>query len=67
MSATVALVYYGGLTVLFFFWIYGIVSFVLDVKNRVLPAVRRYLRGRRVLKEESERERERRERERELY
>ena len=67
MSATVAAVYYGGLTVLFFFWMYGIVSFVLDVKNKLIPGVRRYRRGRRALSEQAKRERERSERERDLY
>ena len=67
MSATVAAVYYGGLTVLFFFWVYGIVSFVLDVKNKLIPGVQRYRRGRRVLSERAKRERERNERERDLY
>jgi len=28
-------------TVLFFFWVYGIVSFVLDVKNKFVPYLRR--------------------------
>lgn len=33
-----ALIYGGGIVILFFFWIYGIVSFVLDVKNYLIPA-----------------------------
>lgn len=28
-------------TVLFFFWVYGIASFVLDVKNKFVPYLRR--------------------------
>jgi hypothetical protein len=53
-------------TILFFFWAYGIVSFVLDVKNRLLPLGRQYLRGRRRMKREEEEEEEREERERQL-
>ena len=59
--------YLGGITVLFFFWAYGIVSFVLDVKNKFIPGSRQYLRGRRRLKEEKEEEEEREEQERQLY
>ncbi|PSP63160.1 hypothetical protein BRC77_07620 [Halobacteriales archaeon QH_8_64_26] len=59
--------YLGGMTVLFFFWAYGIVSFVLDVKNKFIPGGRQYLRGRRRLKEEKEEEEEREEQERQLY
>ena len=40
-----ALVYVGGVFVLFFFWIYGIVAFVRDVKNKLVPAYRQYRRG----------------------
>lgn len=32
-------------SLLFVFWAYGVVSFVLDVKNKLLPAVRRYRAG----------------------
>lgn len=39
-----ALVYVGGVTLLFFFWIYGIVAFVRDVKNKLVPAYRQYRR-----------------------
>lgn len=59
--------YVGAMTVLFFFWAYGIVSFLLDLKNKILPGLRRYLRGRREQKERREREQEREERERQLY
>ena len=62
-----AVLYVGALTVLFFFWAYGIVSFVLDVKNKYVPGARQYLRGRRKQREEREREREREEREQQLY
>ena len=56
-----------GGTVLFFFWAYGIVSFVNDCRKRYLPAAARYLAGRRRQQEEAEAEREREERERQLY
>ena len=59
--------YVGGVTALFFFWAYGIVAFVRDVKRVGIPKTKQYLRGRRRLKREKERERERSEREKELY
>lgn len=59
--------YLTGGTVLFFFWAYGLVSFVRDLKNRFVPAVRQYLDKRAREREEAEREREREERERQLY
>lgn len=59
--------YIGGMTVLFFFWAYGIVSFLLDLKNVVVPKTRQYIRGRRRLKRQEEEESEREERERQLY
>ena len=59
--------YIGGMTLLFFFWAYGIVSFVLDLKNKLIPKTRQYLRGRRRLKEQKKEEEEREERERQLY
>ncbi|SFG40357.1 hypothetical protein SAMN04488063_1930 [Halopelagius inordinatus] len=59
--------YLGGMTVLFFFWAYGIVSFALDLKNTIVPKTKQYIRGRRRLKEEKEREEEREEREKQLY
>ena len=49
-------------TILFFFWAYGIVAFVRDVKNWVIP----WYRTRRRRKAESEQREEREEREREL-
>jgi len=61
------LLYVGAMTALFFFWAYGIVSFALDLKNKIIPGVRRYVRGRREQREQREREREREERERQLY
>jgi hypothetical protein len=54
-------------TVLFFFWAYGIVSFLLDLKNKLIPKTAQFLRGRRRLKEEKEKEEERQEREEQLY
>lgn len=59
--------YLAGGTVLFFFWVYGIVSFVLDCKNRYVPAARRFIRERRREPAENEEEHERDERERQLY
>jgi hypothetical protein len=53
-------------TLLFFFWAYGLVSFVLDVKNKLLPLTRQYLEGRRKLEEDKQKEEERDERERQL-
>jgi len=67
VASTVALVYFGGMAVLFFFWIYGIVSFGLDLKNKIVPGARQYLRGRRKLKEKRKQEKEQEEREQQLY
>ncbi|CQR49495.1 MULTISPECIES: hypothetical protein [Haloferax] len=67
MVNELGLLYLGGMTVLFFFWAYGIVSFLLDLKNKFIPKGRQYLRGRRRLKEEQRREEERKEREEQLY
>ncbi|MFD1597883.1 hypothetical protein [Halobellus rarus] len=61
------LAYVGAVTVLFFFWAYGLVSFALDLKNKIVPGVRQYLRGRREQKEAERERREREEREKELY
>ncbi|MFC7214972.1 hypothetical protein ACFQO4_12900 [Saliphagus sp. GCM10025334] len=67
MSNLVIAIYYGGLLVLFFFWIYGIVSFVLDVRYKIVPGIRRYRRGRRRLEDDATERDERDERERQLY
>ena len=67
MANTVELRYLGGMAVLFFFWIYGIVSFGLDLKNKIIPGIRQYLRGRKKLKEKRKREQEQEEREQQLY
>ena len=37
MVNELGLFYLGGMTVLFFFWAYGIVSFLLDLKNKFIP------------------------------
>ena len=63
----VAAVYWGGMVLLFFFWVYGIVSFAFDLRNKIIPGILQYRRGRRKLKEEQEREQEREEREQQLY
>jgi len=39
-----ALLYVGAVVVLFFFWIYGIVSFGRDAKRYLVPAYRRWRR-----------------------
>ncbi|WP_049999184.1 hypothetical protein [Halococcus sediminicola] len=67
MVTDIGLLYVGGMTLLFVFWAYGLVSFVLDVKNKFIPLTRQYLRGRRREKEEAKRESEREEREEQLY
>ena len=67
MVTDIGLLYIGGMTLLFVFWAYGLVSFVLDVKNKFIPLTRQYLRGRRHEKEQAERDAEREERERQLY
>jgi hypothetical protein len=46
-------------SLLFVFWTYGVVSFALDVKNKFLPGVRRYLENRGERKEEAKRREER--------
>ena len=63
----VATVYWGGMLVLFFFWAYGIVSFGLDLKNKIIPGLIKYRRGRRLEKQKEQREKEREEREQQLY
>jgi hypothetical protein len=60
-------VYFGGGTLLFFFWVYGIVAFVRDLRGRYLPALRQYRRGREQQQAEAERREEREEREQQLY
>ncbi len=53
--------------VLFFFWAYGIIRFLMDVKKVYIPKGRQFLRGRKRLKEQQKQEEEREERERQLY
>jgi len=67
MIEAAALVYWGGMFVLFFFWVYGMVSFGFDLRNKIIPGILQYRRGRRKLKEEAKREEERDEREQQLY
>lgn len=67
MSSHIATLYWSGMLVLFFFWAYGIGSFVLDLKNKIIPGIVRYRRGRRRAREQQEREEEREEREKQLY
>ncbi|QZP37949.1 hypothetical protein [Halobaculum magnesiiphilum] len=59
--------YLAAVTLLFVPWVYGLYALARDGKNRLLPLVRRYLRGRRRLTEEAEAEAEREEQERQLY
>lgn len=66
MVSAATLVYFGGGTLLFFFWAYGLVSFVLDLKNKIIPGIKQYLRGRRRQKERKQSEEERAEKERQL-
>jgi len=66
MVTTVGWFYLVGGSVLFFFWAYGIVSFALDVKNKLLPAVRRWLAARGDERADAESETEREETERQL-
>ena len=49
LADTAAFVYWGGMLVLFFFWVYGIVSFGFDLKNKIVPGLLQYRRGRRRL------------------
>ncbi|WP_435097536.1 hypothetical protein [Halarchaeum sp. P4] len=67
MVSTLGWFYLAGGTLLFFFWAYGIVSFVLDVKNKFIPALRTLWRERKRQKAEEEAEREREEKEKQLY
>ncbi|WP_222918490.1 hypothetical protein [Natrinema sp. SYSU A 869] len=67
MSDLVPVVYYGGLLVLYFFWIYGIVSFGLDLKNKIVPGIQRYRRGRKRRDEKRTQNDERSTKEEQLY
>jgi hypothetical protein len=59
--------YFGAGTLLFFFWAYGIVSFALDLKNKILPGIRTLFANRAARKADEKREREREEKEQQLY
>jgi hypothetical protein len=59
--------YLGAGTLLFFFWAYGVVSFVLDLKNKIVPGVRGWLAARREQREQEEAEREAEEKKQQLY
>ncbi|SIR20945.1 hypothetical protein SAMN05421858_1835 [Haladaptatus litoreus] len=67
MAVEFRLVYFGAGTLLFFFWAYGIVSFVLDLKNKIIPGLRTLIDNRRAQKAEEEREREREDKKQQLY
>ena len=60
------LTYAGIMTLLFFFWVYGIVSFGFDLKNKFVPAVRRYRRRRAAAKQQAKEDEEREERKEQL-
>lgn len=44
MVTTVGALFIVSAVVLFFFWIYGIVSFYFDLRYQFIPTVREYLR-----------------------
>ncbi|SEP79492.1 hypothetical protein [Natrinema salaciae] len=67
MSDLVPVVYYGGLLALYFFWIYGIVSFGLDLKNKIVPGLKQYRRGRTQRDERRTQDDERATNEEQLY
>lgn len=67
MVSTLEWFYLVGTTVLFFFWVYGIVSFVLDVKNIYVPVISSILAERREAARKAEQEEAREEAERQLY
>lgn len=67
MVSTYTLVYFGGGTLLFFFWVYGIYAFVRDCRRTFIPGLRGWVAMRREREEDREREAEREEKERQLY
>jgi len=67
MVTTLGLLYLVGGTVLFFFWAYGIVSFVLDCKNKFLPAAAQLIANWRARRREQASDDEREQREKQLY
>ncbi|WP_266077879.1 hypothetical protein [Haladaptatus caseinilyticus] len=67
MGVEFGLLYFGAGTLLFFFWAYGIVSFALDLKNKIVPGIRTLLENRRAQKADEEYEREQEEKKQQLY
>lgn len=67
MVTEFGLLYVVLVTLLFLPWAYGVVRFVMDMKNIYLPKGRQFLRGRRRLKDEKREEQEREEKEQQLY
>ena len=67
MPTSLGWLYLFGGTVLFFFWAYGIVSFVLDVKNKFVPAGKRLVAERRRRTDRAEAETERDDPEKQSY
>lgn len=67
MATEIVLWQFFAATVLFFFWAYGVVSFVLDLKNKIIPGIRQYRRGRKKLKQQEQQDSEREEKEKQLY
>jgi hypothetical protein len=67
MVTTLGWLYLAAGMLLFFFWAYGIIRFIMDVRSIYIPKLRQYLRGRRKLKADREEEEERREKEEQLY
>ena len=67
MVTELGVAYVTGVTILFFFWVYGIYAFVRDLKNRYIPLARQYVRGRRKTKADAEEDAEREEGERGLF
>lgn len=45
MPTLTGIVYIVAVTVLFFFWMYGLVSFYFDLRHRFLPRVYAWLRS----------------------
>lgn len=67
MVNALGLLYIAAVTLLFFFWVYGLVAFVRDSRQKYVPALKRYLTARREQKEQAKRDAERAESERNLY
>lgn len=56
MVDAVTAVYVGGVTVLFFFWVYGIYAFARDLRRTYVPKGRQVVRGWRQSRSETEEE-----------